>query len=200
MKNIGIQCREYHGFRHIQAECANTLKTKNKSLDATCTDEGSDCSKDEESNFVSFACRTDNSGAAETESSSSVSSGVPTATCESIDDEDMSNEALVEAYKLLYEKWTVLENLNDKLTGQVFQFDTDKNNLQKTVYDLEKKLKESRENEAELTTKLENMKQSVRMLTFGSYKLDEILVARRPDKEHFGLGYIYTGSGKSIAA
>lgn len=66
------------------------------------------------------------------------------------------------------------------------------------MFNLEKKLKESREEEAELIVKLENMIKSVRILNSGSSKLDEIMTTERMDKEHFGLGY--TGSGKSMAA
>ena len=70
----------------------------------------------------------------------------------------MFEEALVEAYKLLYKKWTNLAKLNEKLTGQVVQFDANRNNFQKTVSDLENKLRESREKEVELTIELDNMK------------------------------------------
>ena len=34
-KGKGIQCHDYEGFRHIQSECANTLKKKGKSLNTT---------------------------------------------------------------------------------------------------------------------------------------------------------------------
>ena len=98
----------------------------------------------------------------------------------------------------MYKKLTDLAKLNEKLTDQVAQFDIDRNNLQKIVSDFEKKLKVSREKEAELTTELENIKKSVRMLNSGLSKLDETLAAGRPDKEHFGFGY--TSSGKSDAA
>ena len=37
-----IQCRECEGFGHIQSECANTLKKKEKSLKTTWSDSDSD--------------------------------------------------------------------------------------------------------------------------------------------------------------
>ena len=57
MKNKGIQCRECDGYGHIQAECANTLKKKKKSFNATWSDEESEGSQEEDdhvSNYVAF--------------------------------------------------------------------------------------------------------------------------------------------------
>ncbi|KAI3453478.1 hypothetical protein Pfo_010141 [Paulownia fortunei] len=47
-KNRRIQCRKCEGFGHIQAECANTLKKMGKSLNTTWSDEGSECSQEEQ--------------------------------------------------------------------------------------------------------------------------------------------------------
>ena len=68
----------------------------------------------------------------------------------------MPEEAMVEAYKLLYKKWTWLAKLNEKLTGQVVEFDVDRNNVQKIVFDLKKKLKQSKDKDVELNVELEN--------------------------------------------
>ncbi|XP_012853834.1 PREDICTED: uncharacterized protein LOC105973358 [Erythranthe guttata] len=38
----GIRCRECHGYGHIQAECANTLKKQGKSLATTWSDDTSE--------------------------------------------------------------------------------------------------------------------------------------------------------------
>ncbi|KAI3453567.1 hypothetical protein Pfo_010230 [Paulownia fortunei] len=57
-----IQCREYEGFRHVQAKCANTRKRMDKSLTTTWSDEESERSqeKDEEvhlSNHVTLSSK-----------------------------------------------------------------------------------------------------------------------------------------------
>ena len=66
MKNKRIQCRECTSFRHIRAEWANILKTKNNSFNASRSDGDSEYSKDDESNFIVFASRIDNTRVAET--------------------------------------------------------------------------------------------------------------------------------------
>ena len=54
MKNKEIQCSECEGFGYLQEECANKLKKKNKTFNATWSDGDSDYSNDDESNFVCF--------------------------------------------------------------------------------------------------------------------------------------------------
>ena len=54
----GIQCRECEGFRHIQFECANTQKKKNKALKSTWSDKESKGSQEEDElicNQVAFS-------------------------------------------------------------------------------------------------------------------------------------------------
>lgn len=50
----GIQCRECEGFRHIQAECANTLKKNKKSHVVSWSDDDSDSSKKEDESLTIF--------------------------------------------------------------------------------------------------------------------------------------------------
>ena len=92
---------------HIRAECANTLQKKNKSPNAMWSDEDFDCSNDDD-NFLAFASKIDNTGAIETESSSRVPSGVPSGvpilSYESNDGEDLTKEALIQAFMLLHTK------------------------------------------------------------------------------------------------
>ena len=99
MKNKRIQCRECTSFRHIRAEWANILKTKNNSFNASRSDGDSEYSKDDESNFIVFASRIDNTRVAEIKSSSSIPTSVPrdvpTGTYESGDDEDLTEEKLL---------------------------------------------------------------------------------------------------------
>ena len=95
LRNKGIQCSECEGFRHIQSECAKTIKRKNKSLNATWSDGDSDYSKEDETNFITFASRSDNIGAEEISGSSSGPWGVKTLVYESSDDEKLMEEALI---------------------------------------------------------------------------------------------------------
>ena len=108
MNNKRIQSSECEGFEHIRGECANTLK-KNKSLNVTWSDGDYDCSNDDESKFLDFAFKFDNACAVKIEISygvpSGVSSGVSTLNYESSDDEDLIEEAVIQAFKLLHTKW-----------------------------------------------------------------------------------------------
>ena len=87
---------------------------------------------------------------------------------------------------------------HERLTGQIVQSNIKKNNLQNTISDLEFKLNESEISITILTAELESMKKSIKILNYGSSKLDEILAAGRSDKEHFGLGYIGKSTGGTI--
>ena len=117
MKNKGIQYRECEGFGHIQAECANVLKKKNKSMNATWSDGDLEYNIDDESNFIAFASRSDVTSVDGARNSSSniggdgpskntagVTKSVPTLTCESSDDEDLTEEELIQAHRLIHTK------------------------------------------------------------------------------------------------
>ena len=192
-RSKGIQCRECEGFGHIQAECANTLKKKNKSLNATWSDGDSDGSREDDSDLVAFASRTDDAGpdggAGSSKNSTGVTEGDPTLTYESSDDEDLTEQALIEAYRLMHRKWIELTKCYEKISAQNQQLNNEKNNLLKHNSELESKLKESQSSVTTLNAELEKIKRSVKMLNSGSSKLDEILSAGRTEKEHFGLGY-----------
>ena len=73
---------------------------------------------------------------------------------------------------MLCKKWSKLAKLNEKVTGQVVQFDVDRNNCQKTMTYMEEKLKQNQDKEAELNAELENMKKSLKMLNSSFSKLD----------------------------
>ena len=91
----------------------------------------------------------------------------------SSDDEDLTENALIRTYKLMHAKWNEVTKVNERVIGQVVQYNTKKNNLQKTISDPEVKLKESQTSVATLIAELESMKKLVKMLNFGSSKLDE---------------------------
>ena len=162
-------------------------------MNATWSDGDSDYCIDDESNFIAFASRTDDAGgdggAGLSKNTAGVTKSVPTLTCESSDDEDLTEEELIQAYRLIYTKWTELTKICEKMSVQIKQSNVEKNELQKINSDLESKLKESQDSVTTLTAELESMKKSVKMLNSGSSKLDEILNAGRTDKTHVGLGY-----------
>ena len=148
MSNKWTQWRECEEFRHIQSLCFNILKKNNKSFNSISSDKDSDYNKDYEYNFIAFASKSDYSGSAEIDGSSSVvschSRGVQTMVYESIDDDNLTENALIQSYKLMHAKWNEVTKVNERLTGQVVQSNIEKNNLQKTISDLEVKLKESK--------------------------------------------------------
>ena len=85
-------------------------KKKNKPLNATWSDGDSDYSKEDEANFTAFASISNNAGVVETGGSSGVASGVSggvqTLEYESSDDEELTEEALIQSYKLMHKKWS----------------------------------------------------------------------------------------------
>ena len=119
-RNKGIQCRECEGFGHIQAECANTVKKKNKSLNTS--DGDSDCNREDDADLVAFASRTDNAGgeggAGSSKNTKVVPRSVPTLTYESSDNEDLTEDAMIEAYRLIHAKWTELTKSYEKISTQ----------------------------------------------------------------------------------
>ena len=66
--------------------------------------------REDETDFNTFASRSDVAGGDSSTSSSrksaSVSEGVPTLTYESNNDEDLTEEELIQAYRLIHTKWT----------------------------------------------------------------------------------------------
>ena len=86
-------------------------------MNATWSNGDSDYYIDDESNFIAFASRSDVTGGYGARSSSSniggdgpsknmagVIKSVPTLTCESNDDEDLTEEELIQAYRLIHTK------------------------------------------------------------------------------------------------
>ena len=127
-----------------------------------------------------------------------VSGGVQTRVYKSSDDEDLTEEELIQAYRLIYTMWTELTKVCEKTSLQIQQSKIGKNNLQKTIVDLESKLKESQDNVATLNGELESIKRSVKMLNSDSSKLDKILATGRSDKNYFGHGYTVKSIGCKV--
>ena len=132
-RNKTIQCRECEGFKHLQAECANNLKKKNKSLNATWSDGDSYCSREDETDLVAFASRSEGvaeeGGVSSPKDTAGITEGVATPVYESSDDEDLTEENLIEAYRLIHTKWTELTKICERMSTQIQQSNIEKNNL-----------------------------------------------------------------------
>lgn len=105
-KSKGIQCHEYKGFEHIQIKCIKFLRNPKKGYNATFSDKESDEESefDQANNVVAFITRI--------RSSSNVHDDGDTS------DYDLSDDALVEAYKIMNIKWTDECKAGEKQKGE----------------------------------------------------------------------------------
>ena len=124
-KGKGIQCHECEGFGHIQKECPNFLKKQEKGYNATFSDEDSD--SDKISNFVAFTAHesTDKFG----ECSQKF-----------VLDEELSDDAMNEAYNTLHTKWVEESQILDKQSALILTLTEDKARLLETIVDLKKEV------------------------------------------------------------
>ncbi|XP_062103981.1 uncharacterized protein LOC133815118 [Humulus lupulus] len=128
-KNMGIQCRECDGFRHIQVECANTLKKK-KALAATWSDSDEEKSSsssdgsDEEKQVVALMAKSHQSMCSEDDGNSSSS--------------DVDNEGRQHAYEEMFAQWEYMAKLIKGLTCAKQQLQSEKAGLEDTVKKLTK--------------------------------------------------------------
>ncbi|GAA0175976.1 hypothetical protein LIER_29052 [Lithospermum erythrorhizon] len=102
---------------------------------------------------------------------------------ESSDDEEMTIEGLVEQYTQLFDYCTKLEG-DLKVQKKENRILIDENNKMLNVNS------ELKENVEKLSTELESMRKSVRMLNSGTSKLDEILSLGQSPNNHTGVRYI----------
>ena len=185
-QNKGVQCRECEGYGHIQAECANTAKKKGKSFNAMWSDEDSDGSREEDGG-------TGNHLAFTTKFSTEVKT-VTNAKCSN--KETMTEEANIEACRLVLEKYEEVARVNQNLKHQV-EFLQNKNiGLESTVSLLQEELTTCKGSEVSAKSELEYMKKSIKMLNTGTDKLDHILTIGKPSGEHHGLGF----TGKNLSS
>ncbi|KAK2376831.1 gag-protease polyprotein [Trifolium repens] len=176
-----VQCYECEGYGHIKTECATYLKKQKKGLAVTWYDE--DISDNElegvAANHVSattVVCDSDNDSC----------------------DEDLTYKELASAYKELcirsekicrtnVEQEIVINQLkSEKSTAEeqnaiIDQLKMEKQKLQAKVTNLEDEVKQ-------VTSNLEIMTKSVRMLSTGTKKLNEILSIRNHANDPTGVG------------
>ena len=83
--------------------------------------------------MIAFAFRFDvaggNGGASSSRKAAGVFEGVPTLTYESSDEEDLTEEELIQAYRLIRTKWAELTKICEKMSDQIKQSNIKKNKL-----------------------------------------------------------------------
>ncbi|CAM8959835.1 unnamed protein product [Rhodiola kirilowii] len=125
-----IQCHECKGFGHIASQCANTLM-KTKAMVASFSDSESDEEKGETTNVVAFVTTLG-------DCSNSIEGvphqlELPVEDLSDSDDEELTQESLVETYKDLYEKWLILIKVNKKLNDTVASVTIEKDKVWQEV-------------------------------------------------------------------
>ncbi|WJX28187.1 beta-glucosidase [Trifolium repens] len=178
----GVQCNECEGYGHIRSECTTYLKKQKKGLSVSWSDED-DFENEMESKAANHV---------------SALTGVCNSDTESCD-EELTYEELASAYKELcirseevcrtnVEQEAVINQLKlEKVTNAeqeaiIDQLKMEKQKLQATVTSLQDEVKL-------VTSKLENMTKSVRMLDTGTKKLNEILSIKNHANDTTGVCY-----------
>ncbi|CAM8940784.1 unnamed protein product [Rhodiola kirilowii] len=145
-KGKGIQCRECEGYGHIRAECINTHKKKN-AYAVSWSDSESD-QEGETNNFVALASYVE--GEISNEVGSESSSENPTQYSSCSNNEEVTDEDVVNKYQELFQEWlkqveqnkTLHSNLTDltkekeELWEEADVLVTQKVELQQTITDL----------------------------------------------------------------
>ena len=103
------------------------------------------------------------------------------------DEEEPSIEDIQKAYQEMYDNWIKVCNVNKSLKDKIFELADENEELKGVVFNLKSIVKEKDEKVHEITTELESIKKNLRILNFGSTKLDQILNMGQSSKN--GLGY-----------
>ncbi|CAM8966753.1 unnamed protein product [Rhodiola kirilowii] len=161
-KGKGIQCKECEGYGHIQAECVNTHKMKN--VYAGNWSDSESYQEGESNNFVALASRVNLKGERSkgVESKFSFEDHTQYSSCS--DDEEITEEEVVNNYKELFQQFLIevernkkhRNNLADlkeekgKLCEEVAVLVAQKVELQQTITDFKAQLIEIKDERAEL--------------------------------------------------
>ncbi|KAI3444057.1 hypothetical protein Pfo_000722 [Paulownia fortunei] len=134
-KDKRIQCRECEGYRHIQSECANTLKKKKgRSLNITWSDANLYDNQEEHgdavSNRVALSSKQDAIVQSKKSNTDSISKGKEKVVksfstyeifdCSS-DEEELSDENIRTMYRLMHKKWLEVCKTNKSLDEQIVE-------------------------------------------------------------------------------
>lgn len=150
-KNRGSQCRECDGYGHIQTECANKLKKKKKSLNVTQNDEDSEGSQEDDehvSNYFAINVYTDKKFFGDSVRDSVVTSSTvdPRNSKEDKSDsdsdgrsdgEDLTIDAIQDAYNTIFNKQVKVCKLNKSLRERVNELVKEKKVLKRAAINYE---------------------------------------------------------------
>src|ERR1051325_4759182 len=167
-----IQCHGCEGYVHVRAECPTFLKKQRKGMTVTWSDgESGSESEEEAANLVTALSGTGNS---DNDSS----------------DEEVTFEELVDTYKKLCirsgevcQQNEKQKKLIEKLEAENVKLEAEKKENAVTISHLNSEI-------IVLNSKLDQMTKSVRMLTTGTDKLEEILQLGQNAGNKHGLGYV----------
>jgi hypothetical protein len=160
----GVQYFECEGYGHIRTECGTYLKKQKKGLTVSWSDEESDT---------------------EVETAPAHHVSTLTGVCYSdtdYDDEEVTFEQLASTYKELCFKSEEVCRTNEKQKVIINELRSEKVQLQAKVTSLESEIEL-------LSTNLNNMTKSVKMLNNGTDKLDELLMVGKNAGDSTGIGY-----------
>ncbi|XP_024028691.1 uncharacterized protein LOC112093781 [Morus notabilis] len=206
-KNRGIQCRECDGYGHIQSECANTLKKKKKSFNATWSDEDSEGSPEDEdhvSNYVAFNVYTDQSVFVDSVTKSVADSVATLPVTDSVnsenggdfsdsesdsDGEELTIDATQESYKTMFSKWIKVCEMNKSLREQVGELVKENDVLKRVAVNNEFQATKNEKKLQDTRAELESTQKNLKMMNSGTTKLDHILSIGKASCDRHGLGY-----------
>ncbi|XP_031261281.1 uncharacterized protein LOC116119476 [Pistacia vera] len=174
-KSKGIKCFECEGYGHIQSECANTLKKKDKAMAATLSERedsengGDDSNEDE--NYLAFAVNQ--------EDSDSVSSDGSCDVC----------KEQHKAYDKMYESWLKAIKKIKSLESEKCILIEDKKILNDKLKVLFPDLSNKEISLNQALNELTGAKAVVERLNAGSYKLDEVFAQGQTFGNKAGLDF-----------
>src|ERR1043165_8198388 len=168
----GVQCHECEGYGHIRAECPTFLKKQKKGMAVTWSDGDSGSESEEEGAKLVTAL-----------------TGVYNSDMDSCD-EEVTFEELAETYRKLCIKSGEVCKQNEeqkkmieKLEAKNVKLEAEKKENTATISHLNSEI-------IMLNSKLDQMSKSVKMLTSGTDKLEEILQLGQNVGNKHGLGYV----------
>ncbi|GAA0150057.1 hypothetical protein LIER_09081 [Lithospermum erythrorhizon] len=166
----GIQRRECDGFGHIQAKCPNYIKKQSKNYSSTLSDDESEHGQDEQiRNFVAF--------------SRMIEPTVNDVVNEISEDEgDMTDEEVLENYKLLFAKWM-------ELTVVYTKVDTERNKLKIGNENLRKLVVEQDQEIQHLKAQFNGLNKGLKMMNSTTNILEEILRVGKDAGDSTGIGF-----------
>src|ERR1043165_1114962 len=163
--NRGIQCHGCEGYGHIRAECPTFLKKQKKGMYVTWSDGDSESDSEEESAKLVTSL-----------------SGVYNSDNDSTD-EEVTFEELADSYKKLCIRSAEVCQQNEKQKKLIVKLEAEKKVDTATISHLKSEV-------LMLNSKLDQMTKSVRMLTSGTDKLEEILQTGQNARNMSGLGFV----------